>query len=97
MPPPLLPLPTDLRDRGAVRLVSVLIVGLSYRARNVLSYTRHVMHFLGFRDSPIILLRRSLGGAANERKGLCEIRDCGGGGGGGLGIALRRVVVARGI
>ena len=39
--------------------VSVLIVGLSYEARNVLSYTRRRMqNFLAFRDSPIIPLRR---------------------------------------
>ena len=41
-------------------LVSVLIVGLSYGTRNVLSYTRCMMqHFLAFRDSPITLSRRS--------------------------------------
>ena len=41
-------------------IVSVLIVGLSYGARNVLSYTRGMMqNFLAFRDSPIIPLRRS--------------------------------------
>ena len=41
--------------------MSVLIVGLvCYRARNVLSYTRHIMqNYLAFRDSPIIPLRRS--------------------------------------
>ena len=40
--------------------VSVLTVGLSYGARNILSYTRHMMqNFLPFRDSPIIPLRRS--------------------------------------
>ena len=39
--------------------VSVL-VGQSYEARNVLSYTKHMTkHFLTFRDSPIITLRRS--------------------------------------
>ena len=47
------------RLRSAQYVVSVLIVGLSYGARNVLSYTRHRMqHFLAFRDSPIIPLRR---------------------------------------
>ena len=41
-------------------LVSVLIVGLSYGARTVLSYTRRMMlNFLAFRDSHIIPLRRS--------------------------------------
>ena len=41
-------------------LVSVLIVGLSYGARNVLSYTKHMLqNCLAFRDSPIIPLRRS--------------------------------------
>ena len=41
-------------------VVSVLIVTLSYGARNVLSYTRHMMqNSLAFRDSPIIPLRRS--------------------------------------
>ena len=40
---------------------SVLIVGLSYGARNVLSYTRREMqNFLAFRDSPIKPLGRSL-------------------------------------
>ena len=40
--------------------MSVLIVGLSYGARNVLSYTRRTMqHFLAFRDSLIIPLKRS--------------------------------------
>ena len=40
-------------------LVSVIIVGLSYGARNVLSYTRGMMqNFLEFRDSPLIPLRR---------------------------------------
>ena len=35
-------------------LVSVLMVGLSYGARNVLSYTRHIrQNFLAFRDSLI--------------------------------------------
>ena len=49
------------RYRVAARqVVSVLIVGWSYGARNVLSYTRRMMqHFLPFRDSPIIPLRRS--------------------------------------
>ena len=37
-----------------------LIVGLSYGARNVLSYTsRTIQNFLAFRDSPIIPFRRS--------------------------------------
>ena len=41
-------------------LVSVLIVGLSYGAKNILSYTRGMMqNFLEFRDNPIIPLRRS--------------------------------------
>ena len=41
-------------------IVSVLIVGPSYGARNVLSYTRRrIQNFLAFRDSPIIPLRRS--------------------------------------
>ena len=45
---------------GESELVSVLIVGLSFGARNVLSYTRRMMqNFLAFRDSPIIPLRRS--------------------------------------
>ena len=36
------------------------MVGLSYEARNVLSYTRRILqHFLAFRDSPIIPLGRS--------------------------------------
>jgi len=40
--------------------VSVLIVGLFYGARNLLSYTRRMMqNFLSFRDSPIIPLRCS--------------------------------------
>lgn len=40
--------------------VSVLIVGLSYGVRNLLSYTRRRMqNFLAFRDSPIIPLRCS--------------------------------------
>ena len=40
-------------------LVSVLIVGLSYGARNVISYTRRLMqNFLACRNSPIIPLRR---------------------------------------
>ena len=48
-----LPTPPDI-------LVSVLIIGLSYGARNVLSYTGHMMQsFLAFRDSPVIPLRRS--------------------------------------
>ena len=43
-----------------LHLVSVLIVGLSYGAGNVLSYNRHMFQeFLAFRDSPIIPLRRS--------------------------------------
>ena len=42
------------------KLVSVLIVGLSYEARNVLSYTECKMQKLvAFRYSPIIPLRRS--------------------------------------
>ena len=43
------------------RIVSVLIIGLSSAgARNILSYSRHMMqHFLASRDSPIIPLRRS--------------------------------------
>ena len=41
-------------------VVSVLIVGLSYGARNVLSHTRCMMeNFLAFRDCPIIPLRHS--------------------------------------
>ena len=48
------------KEEGANVLVSVLIVGLSYGARNVLSYTRCMMqNFLAFRDSPIIPLGRS--------------------------------------
>ena len=52
------------RDSGAHSLlppvVSVLIVTLSYGARNVLSYTKHMMqNSLAFRDSPLIPLRRS--------------------------------------
>ena len=48
-------------NRLCVRsLVRVLIVTLSYGARNVLSFTRSKMtNFLAFRDSPIIPLRRS--------------------------------------
>ena len=54
-------------EKGRKKVVSVLIVGLSYGARNILSYTRHMMHnFLPFRDSPIIPLRRS------PRKGLVK-------------------------
>ena len=47
-----------MRER---EVVSVLIVGLSYGARNVLSYTRPMMHdFIAYRDyCPIIPLRRS--------------------------------------
>ena len=41
-----------------IRLVSVLIVGLSYGARNVPSFTRHMMQN-AFIDSHIIPLRRS--------------------------------------
>ena len=42
------------------QIVTVLIVGLSYGARNVLLYTRSMMqNFLAFRDSPTIPLRRS--------------------------------------
>ena len=41
-------------------IVSVLIVGQSYGARNVLSYNQCMMqNFLAFRDSPIIPLGRS--------------------------------------
>ena len=48
------------RIREPRSLVSVLIVGLSYGARNVISSTRCMMqHFLAFRDSPIIPLRRT--------------------------------------
>ena len=39
-------------------LVSVLIVGMSYGARNVLSYHSMIQNFLAVRDSPIIPLRR---------------------------------------
>ena len=46
-------------EAHSTEIVSVLVVGLSYGARNVLSYTRCVMeNFLSFRDGPIILLRR---------------------------------------
>ena len=41
-------------------LESVLTIGLSYGAKNVLSYTRRLTsNVLAFRDSPIIPLRRS--------------------------------------
>ena len=53
---------SQLSDRHSVpsRIMIVLIAVLSYGARNVLSYTRHMMqNFLAFRDSPIIPLRRS--------------------------------------
>ena len=41
-------------------IASVIIVGLFYGARNVLSFTRRIMqNFLALRDSPIIPLRRS--------------------------------------
>ena len=48
-------------NRLCVRsLVRVLIVTLSYGARNVLSFTRSKMtNFLAFRDNPMITLRRS--------------------------------------
>ena len=50
-------------------LVSVLIVGLSYGARNVISYTRRLMqNFLACRDSPIIPLRRLPNIAATAKK-----------------------------
>ena len=43
-----------------MQVVSVLVVGLSYGARNVLSYNRRLMqNFLAFIDSPILPLRRS--------------------------------------
>ena len=48
------------RKEGEREIVSVLIVGLFYGARNVLSYTRHkIQNVLAFIDSPIIPLRRS--------------------------------------
>ena len=48
------------REPKNSEIVSVLIVGLSYRAMNVLSYTRCMMqNCLAFRDSPIIPLRHS--------------------------------------
>ena len=57
----LLPLMTISHFRSTL-LVSVLIVGLAYGARNVIPYTYTgcmMQHFLAFRDSPIIPLRRS--------------------------------------
>ena len=48
------------RRRCGFLVVSVLVAGLSCGVRDVLSYTRHRMqHFILFRDSPIIPLRRS--------------------------------------
>ena len=45
---------------SSLLLVSFLIVGLSYGARNALSYTRCMkQNFLAFRDSPVIPFRRS--------------------------------------
>ena len=50
---------TDGDKRFSGLVVSVLMKGLSYVARNVLSYTRFMMQrFLSLRDSPIIPLRR---------------------------------------
>ena len=49
-----------LQIASSREVVSILIVGLSCGARNVLSYTRHmVQNFLAFGDSPIISLGRS--------------------------------------
>ena len=54
-------------------IVSVLIVGPSYGARNVLSYTRRrIQNFLAFRDSPIIPLRRSPLGKKTDLKWMCS-------------------------
>ena len=51
--PPFLPRPKSLGQKG-----SVLIVGLSYGARNVLSYSRYIIrNVLTFRDNIIIPLR----------------------------------------
>ena len=47
-------------ERAIWKIASVFIVGLPYGARNVISCTRHmIQHFLAFRDSPTIPLRRS--------------------------------------
>ena len=48
-------------------IASILIVGLSYGARNVLSYTRGMMQsFIAFQDSPTIPLRRSTAFACSK-------------------------------
>ena len=50
---------SEIVIRWVNSLVSVLTVGLSYGAMNVLSYTICMMqHFLAFRDNPIIPGRR---------------------------------------
>ena len=54
---------------------SVFIVGLSYGDRNVQSHNRRKMlHFLAFRDSPIIPLRCSPGEGRDKERGEMRIR-----------------------